>query len=175
MQPVRKYQAIQLLKDLMETHNKALGKYVVTKILKRLIILAQHKNGTKEEGDEERGRDIFGKVKRDQEGFSISFLNTLLTAIEDWGKKWPKTPNGPYNDFHQEYNNLLMNKVKFPKTRPRESSISPAVSTSKSPVPRSTKNSFTPPSQEPSRIKKEAPVREKKTIALKPGFQRDFQ
>jgi len=35
----------------MKTQNKALGKYVVKKILKRLTILAQHKNGTKEEGD----------------------------------------------------------------------------------------------------------------------------
>ena len=30
----------------MRTHNKALGKYVVKKTLKRLTILAQHKNGT---------------------------------------------------------------------------------------------------------------------------------
>ena len=30
----------------MRTHNKALGKYVVKKALKRLTILAQHKNGT---------------------------------------------------------------------------------------------------------------------------------
>lgn len=50
-QPVRKYQAILLLKDLMLTHNKALGKYVVKKTLKRLTILAQHKTGTKEEND----------------------------------------------------------------------------------------------------------------------------
>lgn len=47
LQPVRKYQAIRLLKDLMLTHNKALGKYVVKKILKRLTIIAQHKSGTK--------------------------------------------------------------------------------------------------------------------------------
>lgn len=44
-QPVRKYQAMLLLKDLMLTHNKAFGKYVVKKILKRLTILAQHKSG----------------------------------------------------------------------------------------------------------------------------------
>lgn len=48
-QPVRKYQAMLLLKDLMLTHNKAFGKYVVKKILKRLIILAQHKTGKGEE------------------------------------------------------------------------------------------------------------------------------
>ena len=81
LQPVRKYQAILLLRDLMRTHNKALGKYVVKKILKRLTILAQHKNGTPESADEERGRDIFGKVKRDQEAYSIKFLNTLLSAL----------------------------------------------------------------------------------------------
>jgi len=33
----------------MLSHNKALGKYVVKKILKRLTILAQHKSGGKEE------------------------------------------------------------------------------------------------------------------------------
>lgn len=38
-----------LLKDLMQTHNKALGKYVVKKFLKRLNILAQHKSSGKEE------------------------------------------------------------------------------------------------------------------------------
>ena len=37
-----------LLKDLMLTHNKALGKYVVKKVLKRLTILAQHKSGVKD-------------------------------------------------------------------------------------------------------------------------------
>jgi hypothetical protein len=66
-QPVRKYQAILLLKDLMLTHNKALGKYVVKKILKRLIILAQHKTvGKGEDREEEHGKDIFGPVKKDQ-------------------------------------------------------------------------------------------------------------
>jgi len=82
LQPIRKYQAILLLRDLMRTHNKALGKYVVKKALKRLTILAQHKNGTPEEADDKRGRDIFGKVKRDQETYSIQFLNTLLSALE---------------------------------------------------------------------------------------------
>jgi uncharacterized protein YutE (UPF0331/DUF86 family) len=48
LQPIRKYQAILLLRDLMRTHNKALGKYVVKKALKRFTILAQHKNGTPE-------------------------------------------------------------------------------------------------------------------------------
>ena len=38
-QPVRKYQAMLLLKDLMLTHNKALGKYVVKKILMPQIVL----------------------------------------------------------------------------------------------------------------------------------------
>lgn len=47
-QPVRKYQAILLLKDLMTKHNNALGKYVVKKILKRLTILAQHKSGNRD-------------------------------------------------------------------------------------------------------------------------------
>jgi hypothetical protein len=65
----------------MKTHNKAIGKYVVKKILKRLTILAQHKNGTKEEGDEDRGRDIFGDVASSQQSYSINFLNTLLTAL----------------------------------------------------------------------------------------------
>ncbi len=50
----------------MSTHNKALGKYVVKKLLKRLKILAQHKSGVKDEKEEERGKDIFGKVKKDQ-------------------------------------------------------------------------------------------------------------
>jgi hypothetical protein len=45
LQPIRKYQAMLLLKDLMLTYNKALGKYVVKKILKRLTILAMHKSG----------------------------------------------------------------------------------------------------------------------------------
>ena len=48
LQPIRKYQAVLLLSDLMKTHNKAFGKYVVKKALKRLTILAQHKNGTPE-------------------------------------------------------------------------------------------------------------------------------
>jgi hypothetical protein len=85
----------------MLTHNKALGKYVVKKTLKRLTILAQHKNGTKEEADEKRGRDIFGSVNGDQQKYSINFLNTLLMALEEWGKKWPKNPDGPYNDFNR--------------------------------------------------------------------------
>jgi hypothetical protein len=81
-QPVRKYQAMLLLKDLMLTHNKALGKYVVKKVLKRLTILAQHKSGGKDvERDEERARDIFGSVKKDQEQYAVKFFNTLLTAL----------------------------------------------------------------------------------------------
>jgi len=71
-QPIRKYQSIKLLRDLMTTHNKNLGKYVVKKILKRLAILAEHKSDS---GDEERGRDIFGKVRKDQEQYSVKFLN----------------------------------------------------------------------------------------------------
>lgn len=63
-QPVRKYQAMLLLKDLMLTHNKALGKYVVKKVLKRLTILAQHKSGNSFEKEDERGKDIFGQVKK---------------------------------------------------------------------------------------------------------------
>ena len=62
-QPHLKSQAILLLKDLMETHNQALGKYVVKKILKRLVIFAKHRQNSK---DEDRGRDIFGKCKRSQ-------------------------------------------------------------------------------------------------------------
>lgn len=63
---MRKYQAILLLKDIMKTHNKALGKYVVKKILKRLTIFAQHKSNTPMAKDEERGKDIFGEAKKDQ-------------------------------------------------------------------------------------------------------------
>jgi hypothetical protein len=63
LQPVRKYQAILLLKDLMKTHNKSLGKYVVKKILSRLTILAQYRS---EDKDEDRGKNIFGTVKKDQ-------------------------------------------------------------------------------------------------------------
>lgn len=81
LQPIRKYQAILLLKDLMQSHNKAFGKYVVKKMLKRLTILAQHKSGSKEDREEERGKDIFGPVKKDQEVFSIRFFNTLLMAL----------------------------------------------------------------------------------------------
>lgn len=40
---MQKLQAIYLLRDLMQSKNKALGKYVVVKILKRLGILAQHR------------------------------------------------------------------------------------------------------------------------------------
>lgn len=48
---MRKYQAMLLLKDLMLTHNKALGKYVVKKILKRLTEFAQHKGFKDNEKD----------------------------------------------------------------------------------------------------------------------------
>lgn len=34
---------MQLLRDIMQTHNKVLGNYVVEKILKRLIIFAKFK------------------------------------------------------------------------------------------------------------------------------------
>lgn len=48
--PIRKYQAIRLLRDLMKIEiknkNKALGKYVLKKIFKRLTILAAHKAGS---------------------------------------------------------------------------------------------------------------------------------
>jgi hypothetical protein len=40
----------------MESRSKALGKYVVIKILKRLTLLAQHR---KNEKDENRGSNIF--------------------------------------------------------------------------------------------------------------------
>lgn len=81
-QPVRKYQAMLLLKDLMLTHNKAFGKYVVKKVLKRLTILAQHKSGNSFEKEDERGKDIFGQVKKDQEQYAVKFFNTLLVALE---------------------------------------------------------------------------------------------
>ena len=128
-QPVRKYQAMLLLKDLMLTHNKALGKYVVKKILKRLVIFAQYKCGDKEmEREEDRAKDIFGTVKREQEKYATMFFNTLLMALEEWGKNWPRAPDGPHKDFHEVYNDLLMNNVRFPKIRPKEvsrESISP--------------------------------------------------
>jgi len=90
-----------LLKDLMLTYNKALGKYVVKKILKRLTILAQHTSGSNDDREEERGKDIFGSVKRDQEVYAVQFFNTLLTALEEWGKNWPKAPDGPNKDFQR--------------------------------------------------------------------------
>jgi hypothetical protein len=85
----------------MLTYNKALGKYVVKKILKRLTILAQHRSGNNEDRDEDKGKDIFGSVKRDQETYAVQFLNTLLTALEEWGKNWPKAPDGPNKDFQR--------------------------------------------------------------------------
>ena len=100
-QPVRKYQAIMLLKDLMLTHNKVLGKYVVRKILKRLVIFASHKCGDKEmDNENDRAKDIFGSVNRDQQKYATQFFNTLLLALEEWGKNWPRAPDGPHKDFH---------------------------------------------------------------------------
>ena len=50
--PVRKYQAVRLLRDLMKIEiknkNKNLGKYVLKKIFKRLVILAGHNAGSNE-------------------------------------------------------------------------------------------------------------------------------
>lgn len=47
---MRKYQAIRLLRDLMKIEvknkNKTLGKYVLKKIFKRLVILAAHNAGS---------------------------------------------------------------------------------------------------------------------------------
>ena len=40
VESIKKLRSIELLRDLMESHSKALGKYVVKKILKRLTILA---------------------------------------------------------------------------------------------------------------------------------------
>lgn len=42
------------------------------KIFKRLKILAGHKSQSK---DEDRGKDIFKNVKKDQEKYSVLFLN----------------------------------------------------------------------------------------------------
>lgn len=61
--PKKKYYAIKLLQDAMKTQNKALGNYVVKKILKRLVVFAEYK---KESKDENRGKSIFGTVKPDQ-------------------------------------------------------------------------------------------------------------
>lgn len=84
----------------MESHNKALGKYVVKKILKRLTILAEHR---KNEKDENRGSNIF-KCKKHEEQFGVEFLKTLLLALEDWGKNWPKNVDGPFQNFSSAYN-----------------------------------------------------------------------
>lgn len=96
VEPMRKYQAILMLRDLMKSHNKALGKYVVKKILKRLTVFAQHRKNSK---DEERGKDIFPKTKIKQQQYGAQFLVTLLLAIEEWGKGWPRNPDGPFRDF----------------------------------------------------------------------------
>ena len=44
-------------------------------------------------------------------------------ALEEWGTKWPKAPDGPYKDFHRQYNDLVMNGVKFPKLKPKQSTM----------------------------------------------------
>jgi hypothetical protein len=38
-------------------------------------------------------------------------------ALEEWGKNWPKNPDGPSKDFHRAYNDLLINGVQFPKEK----------------------------------------------------------
>lgn len=97
IEPMRKYQALVMLRDLMNSRNKALGKYVVKKILKRLTILAQHNKSSK---NENRGTNIFPKTKKkNQQQYGAKFLTTLLLALEDWGKNWPKTIDGPFKDF----------------------------------------------------------------------------
>ena len=103
VEPMRKYQALVMLRDLMKSNNKALGKYVVKKILKRLTILAQHNKSSK---DENRGRNIFPKTKKNQQEYGAKFLNTLLLALEDWGKNWPRTIDGPFKDFQNAYDSL---------------------------------------------------------------------
>lgn len=47
-EPVQKLRAMILLRDLMASQSKPLGKYVVVKILKRLTILAQHRKNEKD-------------------------------------------------------------------------------------------------------------------------------
>ena len=81
-----------LLRDLMKSHSKALGKYVSKKILKRLTIFAEHKKNSK---DEKRGRDIFSAREKQPE-YAEKFLNVLLLAIEEWGTKWPRSADGPH-------------------------------------------------------------------------------
>lgn len=93
VEPMRKYQAIQMLVDLMKSRNKPLGKYVVKKILKRLTLFAMHNKNSK---DEDRGKNIFPKTKKSQQQYGAKFLTTLLIAMEDWGKNWPKVADGPY-------------------------------------------------------------------------------
>lgn len=106
-----KYQAMLLLKDLMQSYSKPLGKYVVKKILKRLTILAEHRKQSK---DENRGRDIFSPKDKQPE-YAIKFLSLLLLSIEEWGTKWPRSADGPHQDFHSAYNQLIMEKgVQFP-------------------------------------------------------------
>ncbi len=66
------------MKIEIKNKNKTLGKYVLKKIFKRLTILAAHKAGSNEE---DRGKDIFKNTKKDQEKYSIMFLNELLLSI----------------------------------------------------------------------------------------------
>lgn len=85
----------------MKSKNKALGKYVSKKILKRLKILAGHNKLT---DIENRGANIFPGTKKSQQKHGKEFLKVLLSALEDWGKNWPKTADGPFKEFQAVYN-----------------------------------------------------------------------
>jgi hypothetical protein len=46
--------------------------------------------------------------------------------LEDWGKNWPKSTGGPFQDFSAAYNHLLMEmQVTFPSEQ-RKAIKSPA-------------------------------------------------
>lgn len=90
---------MQLLRDAMMSRNKALGNYVVKKILQRLTILAKFK---KETTDPNRGKDIFGaNRKKPEQEQAAKFHQIVLECLMDWGTNWPKNADGPYKAFKE--------------------------------------------------------------------------
>lgn len=114
--PPEKLLALTLLKELMDTKNKELCKYVCTKIMKRLGDFGLYK---KKDKSPDRGKTIFSRNPSKEQ---VLFLRLILECIESWQKEHPfnyeKLPQYKVESkFVQVYKKLTKARVTFPEQK----------------------------------------------------------
>ena len=111
----QKVLALRLLNKCVEARCNEFNRYVEKKILKRLLIFAEHNKDRNSPNDLlSKGETIFSHDEKDKTNACV-FLIVLLDSIEKWANICPLADNNRSpSDFAKGYQKLKSYKILFP-------------------------------------------------------------